>query len=216
MSSIRYREESPGFGSVLGGMAAGALAGFAVGLVVAQRVGGISGLRSRFNTRLRAIDDRLHGGDAEVADYEVDELDDGEDQAATELEERVLDAYRNDPVLCERAIDIGALGDGIIELTGWVYTDGEREHAVTIAGGVPGVQTVVNKLDVGDDEEFLSETDELDDDILPELDEVRAEAATEVVDVDRITTKRKRSKRGGKASLSAEPDLPSDDLSLAD
>ena len=30
-----------------------------------------------------------------------------------ELEERVLEAFRNDPILAERAIDIGAIGDGI-------------------------------------------------------------------------------------------------------
>ena len=36
------------------------------------------------------------------------------------LEERVLEAFHNDPVLAERAIDIGAIGTGVIELTGWV------------------------------------------------------------------------------------------------
>ena len=60
----------------------------------------------------------------------------------------VLEAFRNDPVLSERAIDIGAIGDGIIELTGWVHEADEATHAVTITRGVPGVETVVNRLDV--------------------------------------------------------------------
>ena len=45
----------------------------------------------------------------------------------TDLEERVLEAFRNDPILSERAIDIGAIGEGIIELTGWVDTEDEAD-----------------------------------------------------------------------------------------
>ena len=45
-------------------------------------------------------------------------------------------------------MDIGAIGDGIIELTGWVHEPDEATHAVTITRGVPGVETVVNRLDV--------------------------------------------------------------------
>ena len=73
------------------------------------------------------------------------------------LEERVLEAFRNDPVLCERAIDIGAIGTGIIELTGWVHADDETHHAVTVTRGVPGVETVVNRLTVRDDEDRFEE-----------------------------------------------------------
>ena len=60
----------------------------------------------------------------------------------------MLEAFRNDPTLSERAVDIGAIGDGIIELTGWVREPDEATHAVTITRGVPGVETVVNRLDV--------------------------------------------------------------------
>ena len=79
--------------------------------------------------------------DDDESDSEIDE----EDEI---LEERVLEAFRNDPILSERAIDIGAIGDGIIELTGWVHEADEATHAVTITRGVPGVETVVNRLDV--------------------------------------------------------------------
>lgn len=70
----------------------------------------------------------------------------------TELEERVLEAFHNDPILAERAIDIGAIGTGVIELTGWVQASWEIGHAVTLARGVPDVTTVVDRLAVRDGE----------------------------------------------------------------
>ena len=71
------------------------------------------------------------------------------------LEERVLEAFRNDPILCERAIDIGGIGEETIELAGWVNNEDEAEHAVVLARGVPGVETVVNRIAVGDLEERI-------------------------------------------------------------
>src|SRR5690606_13619103 len=73
-----------------------------------------------------------------------------------ELEERVLEAFRNDPVLSERAVDIGALGNGIIELTGWVHEPEESTHAVTLTRGTPGVETVVNRLTVREEDDRLN------------------------------------------------------------
>jgi hypothetical protein len=64
------------------------------------------------------------------------------------LEARVLEAFHHDPVLRERAIDIGAIAKGVIELTGWVHSDHEVEHAITIARGVPDVFHVVDQLTV--------------------------------------------------------------------
>jgi hypothetical protein len=64
------------------------------------------------------------------------------------LEARVLEAFHNDPVLRERAIDIGAIAEGVIELTGWVHAEDEVRHAVTIARGVPDVLHVVDQLTV--------------------------------------------------------------------
>ncbi|WP_309671750.1 BON domain-containing protein [Gemmatimonas sp.] len=65
-----------------------------------------------------------------------------------ELESRVLEAFRHDPVLEARAIDIGAVGAGAIELTGWVESTGEIAHALTLARGVPDVTSVVDHLAV--------------------------------------------------------------------
>lgn len=152
MSPLRFREEESQTSGLLY-LAAGAVLGLAAGLVVADRFGGFSALTTKLRDRVgRVADDE---GDDDYSDGELDE----EGQA---LEERVLEAFRNDPVLSERAIDIGAIGDGIIELTGWVHEPDEATHAVTITRGVPGVETVVNRLDVrlaGDEQSMQMEND---------------------------------------------------------
>ncbi|HEU4563294.1 MAG TPA: BON domain-containing protein [Gemmatimonadaceae bacterium] len=161
MSRFRYRDRDDSLPGTLAGLAVGAFAGFAVGVVLAQKVGGIAGITARVRDRLhRGGADELEAGYEDMEDYEdmegeEDEIE--EDDALTELEERVLEAFRNDPILSERAVDIGAIGEGVIELTGWVNEDDEAEHAVTLARGVPGVDTVVNRLAVGDEEELLEE-----------------------------------------------------------
>lgn len=167
MPAFRYRDEDDSLGRTLAGLTIGALAGFAVGVVVAQKVGGVSALTDRLRDRLglgSVADPEAEReaalaalGDEEVFGMEDDDLDEDEfeeelDEDAS-LEDHVLEAFRNDPILSERAVDIGAIGDGIIELSGWVNIDEEAEHAVTIARGVPGVETVVNRLVVGDEEE---------------------------------------------------------------
>lgn len=65
-----------------------------------------------------------------------------------QLERRVLEVFRNDPVVSERAIDICATDDGGVELTGWVNIAAEVGYAVTLARGVPGVLQVVDHLAV--------------------------------------------------------------------
>jgi hypothetical protein len=155
--SFRYEEkESPGHGLLT--LAIGAVAGIAVGVVMAQRFGGLAGISARLRERLghhvAEIDDEY-----DIEDYDSDELNDAdeEDEDAV-LEERVLEAYRNDPILSERAVDIGAIGEGVIELAGWVHDEGEVAHAITIARGVPGVETVVNRMAVGEVESAFEDT----------------------------------------------------------
>jgi hypothetical protein len=131
---------------------------------MAERFGGFKGLTDR-------IKDTFGGGtgeEEEEFDYEGlddDEFDpDFDDDTETpkaslngaeELEERVLEAFRNDPILSERAVDIGSVEDGIIELTGTVNSDDEAHQAVVVARGVPGVETVVNRLVIRTDEELF-------------------------------------------------------------
>jgi Putative phospholipid-binding domain. len=148
-------------------IAIGAAAGFAAGVLMAERFGGFKGLTDR-------IKDTFGGGtegpEEEEFDYEgldEDELDpDFDDDVDTPkaslngaevLEDRVLEAFRNDPTLSERAIDIGAVEDAIIELTGSVNSEEEAHQAVVVARGVPGVNTVVNRLTIRTDEDLFDD-----------------------------------------------------------
>jgi hypothetical protein len=178
MSPFRYRDDESSTGTIVG-VLVGALAGFAVGMVVAQKVGGFGGLTSRLRRRRSPA---AAGGQAyDVADEELEELEEYEtDELESEdydeaLEERVLEAYRNDPILQERAVDIGSIGEGIVELAGWVDTEDEAQHAVTIARGVPGVDTVVNRIKVGSEEERFAESARRVEEGDPSLTEARWE-----------------------------------------
>ncbi len=176
MSPFRYRDEPPYIYSEEEEessprsalyLAIGAAAGFAAGVLMAERFGGFKGLTDR-------IKDTFGGGTGEEEedfDYEgldEDEFDpdfDDEDfepskaslNGVEDLEERVLEAFRNDPILSERAVDIGAVEDGIIELTGWVNSEDEAHQAVVIARGVPGVDTVVNRLAIRSEEDLFDD-----------------------------------------------------------
>lgn len=79
-------------------------------------------------------------------------------EALLRLEERVADALADDPVLGSRPIEVGALTVGIIELTGPVRDEWEADRAVTIAQRVPGVRTVLNRLDHEIVEDHLANT----------------------------------------------------------
>jgi len=163
MSRFRHRDDESSSTAIVVGAVVGAVAGFAAGMLVAQRVGGFSGLTSKIRRRRGASHDAAHTRAYGVADDEDEFEDVEEDEVEGEgydetLEERVLEAFRNDPILSERAIDIGSLNDGVIELAGWVEDEGEARHAVTIARGVPGVDTVVNRVAIGDEERRFEET----------------------------------------------------------
>ncbi|MEO6526798.1 MAG: BON domain-containing protein [Gemmatimonadaceae bacterium] len=164
MSYLRFQDDDES--SVAGTVTSvllGAVAGFAVGMLVAQRVGGFSGLAKKVRLRGHVEEDVEASGPA-IADDDFSEFDeDYDDELEDEgepnegLEERVLEAFRNDPILAERAIDIGGIGEETIELAGWVNTEDEANHAVVLARGVPGVQTVVNRIAVGDVEERIAD-----------------------------------------------------------
>ncbi|MDB4908173.1 MAG: transport-associated protein [Gemmatimonadetes bacterium] len=164
MSPFRYREEESSTLATVGTVLVGALAGFAIGMIVSQKVGGLDGLKERLR--------RGRNGDtpitppydaAETWDEveEEDEFDGGDmvvaDSVDSALEERVLEAFTNDPILSERAVDIGSIGAGTIELAGWVDSEEESEHAVVIARGVPGVRTVLNRMAIGEEEERFAD-----------------------------------------------------------
>lgn len=85
--------------------------------------------------------------DDDVGDEEEDDEAEADEEGEGALDERVLEAFMNDPVLAERAIEIES-EDGTIDLHGRVRTAREVQHAVTIARGVPGVVEVRQRLRV--------------------------------------------------------------------
>lgn len=176
MARLRFRGRRQPSGRTLMLLALGAVTGIALGVVLADRSGKLDGLKSKVRDAKRRrrlareeAPTARHAEDVDV-DHEIEDEDthrypsvrqpaeadiargesahahEGPDDA--ELESRVLEAFRNDPTLQGRAIDIGAIGDGIIELTGWVHSPAEVGHALTLARGVPDVAHVMDRLTI--------------------------------------------------------------------
>lgn len=239
MSPFRYRDEPPyiyaedeetSSRSALY-IAIGAAAGFAAGVLMAERFGGFKGLTDR-------VRDTFGGGSGtEEDDFDYEGLDaddefdpdfddDFDTPAASlngeeELEERVLEAFRNDPILSERAVDIGAVEDRIIELTGWVNSEEESHQAVAVARGVPGVETVVNRLAIRNEEDLFDDAAERYENGDPALSEGHWEGqlvgtgrrrqgnSTEIDrHADPHTVLEERSMSADKAFMSAADDIP--------
>ncbi len=220
MSEYLFEEEQEesGSGSALF-LVLGALAGFAAGVYVAEQYGGFRGLTDKIRERLGREsdeDDLLTGLDDDDLDDE-DRLDaagyaddDEELMSATdELEERVLEAFRNDPILSERAIDIGAIDDGIVELTGWVNAEDETHHALTVTRGVPGVETVVSRLSVRADEELYDDLAERYEAGDPSLTEAHWEG-------QQVGTGRRRQGNSTEFDRHADPKVKLGDRSLSE
>ncbi len=170
MSRHRYRDAPDSTGAILAAAAAGALAGLALGMLAAQKLGGLDGVRARLRSRrgsgARSHDDGLGSEDelesmresAGESFAEEDDLDDdvvpyapAEAEAKTaQLETLVLEAFLSDKSLSTRSVDISSLGKGVIQLSGWVDSKAERMHATALARRVPGVVSVANELYVGD------------------------------------------------------------------
>ena len=176
MSAQGSRSDRSTTGSQIASALAGGVVGLAVGLVVAQLFGGFGGLLARakrlaqeeFGVELGFEpgadgldglddDDDHDDDDDDDDDDDGDDYDDGvggewwddealADEPGNELGDRVLEAFRNDPTLAERPIDIDVHSDATIELSGRVDTNGEIDHAAAVASGVPGVLRVVSQL----------------------------------------------------------------------
>lgn len=64
------------------------------------------------------------------------------------LEKRVIRALRSKPSTREQAVDVEALGAGVVELSGYVDTEELAREVVELVDRVPGVHAVFNRLDV--------------------------------------------------------------------
>lgn len=84
-------------------------------------------------------------------------------EALSALEDAVLDAFLDDDVLRDCGIDVGAISRGIVELSGSVWTRDQAQRAMSVAHGVPGVETVVNRMEVEAERERLHPRYEPDD-----------------------------------------------------
>jgi hypothetical protein len=203
MASFRYRDRGASGAGIALSVAAGALAGFVAGVVVAQRSGGFAGLTAKLREKFgRTVTDEYETVAAED-DFEPEEY------TGATLEERVLEAYMNDPLLSERAVDIGEIGEGIIELAGWVETEDEADHAVTLARGVPGVETVVNRLNVGEEEAMLDENYERLESGDPALNEAHWEG-------QQVGTGRRRQGASNEVDRHADPRTEMEDKWLSE
>lgn len=144
----RRNRQGTGTSTRIGAVIFGALAGMAVGILLADRGAFSRAKKPRTDREGSAPDEPGHTTDEMEVVRPLREArpprKPANDEAA--LEARVLETFRNDPVLADRPIDIGAIGTGIIELTGWVDKPEEVRHATTLTRGTIGVHTVVNRL----------------------------------------------------------------------
>jgi hypothetical protein len=71
-----------------------------------------------------------------------------EGRRRTRLEDRALDALWGDRVLGRREIDVDELESGTLAVLGVVRTEDERRRALAIAARTPGINTVVDRLQI--------------------------------------------------------------------
>jgi hypothetical protein len=83
-----------------------------------------------------------------------------DEQRLALLEERVVAALDAAAELADSPIDVAALADGIVELSGSVPAEADAELAVELAQAVAGVSTVLNRLAVESLESQLAENRE--------------------------------------------------------
>ncbi|MGH7448147.1 MAG: BON domain-containing protein [Longimicrobiales bacterium] len=72
------------------------------------------------------------------------------------LEDAAVDVLRRDAQTGGCAIDVAAIAPGMIELTGVVPTHEIAQRAARLLHALPGVRTVINRLDTGALEEQLA------------------------------------------------------------
>lgn len=64
------------------------------------------------------------------------------------LEDRVMEVFKNDPLLSVSGIVVSPHGEGAVELAGQLATERERNYALAVTRGVPGVERVQDSIQV--------------------------------------------------------------------
>jgi hypothetical protein len=73
------------------------------------------------------------------------------------LEDSAVEMLRRDPETGTCAIDVAAIAPGIVELTGYVPTHDIGQRAARVLHSLPGVRTVISRLEVGSFEARLAD-----------------------------------------------------------
>lgn len=144
-----FHQEEPDFARDAAAFAIGAVGGLAIGVALSMRPAPrrVAELGSDLRDRVRSASDRARSAARRLQPARLRRMA-GEQAELMQLEDRVLDVFLADGVLSERGIDVGAISEGIIELSGSVWSEGEADHAVAVANAIPGVRTVVNRMDI--------------------------------------------------------------------
>lgn len=143
------RHQEPEIGKDAATFAIGALGGLAIGMLLSrsnappQRA---ANLGRDLRQRVREAGERARSTARRLQPARLRRMA-VEQAALTDLEDRVLDAFLADATLSERGIDVGAISPGIIELSGSVWSEAEADEAVRLANRIPGVRTVVNRME---------------------------------------------------------------------
>lgn len=146
--------------------ALGALGGLAIGALLLRGLGGV-----RAETDVDAdVDEGVDTSAREQAARAVGRFRPArlsrpprDQEALVGLEDAVLDAYLGDDTLRDCGIDVGAISRGIVELSGSVWTRDQAHRAVSVARSVPGVETVVNRMEIEEVRERLHPRDDSDE-----------------------------------------------------
>src|SRR5690349_16966326 len=91
MPTIKIQEKESSTGTTIATIVIGAVAGFAVGMYVAQRVGGFSGLAAKLRPRRKSGESRAAYYEAAGEDFLDEDFEDDEDLDEGDFEEDEMD-----------------------------------------------------------------------------------------------------------------------------